>query len=179
MSVQAQIAESLSGRAVAVAPITNTDTRPYPSRKVDPRIYNRRFGKAIRFLFTLQQTISRHITSDTVPDIHLEHLNTMNIISFPHRWLTFWRKYSEPIESDWKLVETKIATFMFMLTEQEIKIVEIKHISNEMLARCALGLLLLSIASLLGSTFTEQPSLLISLSGWPRQVLWVRQPSCT
>ena len=50
---------------------------------------------------------------------------------------------------------------MSLLAEPEIKIVEIKHIAQEMLARWALGLLLLSITSLLLSTFTERPSLLI------------------
>ena len=162
MSVQAQIAESRGALAITGAPITNTDTRLDLRRKVDTRIYNRRFGKALRFLFTLQQASSRHVTSDTLANIHLEQLNAIDIISFPQRWLTFWKKYSTPELSDWNLIETKITDFMSMLTDSEIKIVEIKHIAQEMLARCALGLLLLSIASLLASTFTERPSLLIS-----------------
>jgi len=160
MSAQAQIDESRSPRAVVVAPIANTNRRQDPDRKVDPRIYNRRFGKALRFLFALQQTASQHIKLNKSTNIHLERLNRINIISFPHRWLTFWREYSAPKDSDWILVETKITNFISVLTEQEIKGVELKHISNEMLSKWALGLLLASIASLWASSFAGRPSLL-------------------
>jgi hypothetical protein len=104
----AQIDESRSSRGVAVAPSTNTDTPLDRRRRVDPRIYNRRFGKALRFLFTLQQASSRHVTPANSKNIQLGSLNTINMISFPYRWLTFWREYSTPELTDWTFLPLRL-----------------------------------------------------------------------
>jgi hypothetical protein len=133
------------------------DSKSPNSEQCSTSIDDRRFFAALKLLRIIQETIVSHkatISDENQKNIHLGSLQTIRLAPIFIRFLPRFLKRHfcrPPSGNEWSDVEDKIIKLMYCLDEEQIKMVEIKHLSGVMLDRVALWLLVFSIISLTAS----------------------------